>query len=162
MFWRAILSATIRIKRVYDPPTASDGIRILVDRLWPRGLRRETAGLDHWSKEIAPTTELRKWFDHRADRFAAFSAKYRAQLEKDPQVTELLAHIGKAPATLLYAARDPHLNHAVVLAEFLQEAAQRAPKTVAGHGLDGVSEPRASASCKNRGFCIRFSIRHFA
>lgn len=117
--------ATIQIKRVYDPPAPSDGMRILVDRLWPRGLRRETAALDRWSKEIAPSTELRKWFDHRDDRFEVFAARYRAELEKNPQVAELAAYIGKARVTLLYAARDPKINQAVVLAEFLQAVRRR-------------------------------------
>jgi uncharacterized protein YeaO (DUF488 family) len=116
---------TIQIKRAYDPPASSDGQRILVDRLWPRGLHRDKAALDHWAKDLAPSTELRTWFDHRADRFAEFTRRYRAELHGNPQLPEWRERIEDTPTTLLYAARDPHINHAVVLAEFLRRAAKR-------------------------------------
>jgi uncharacterized protein YeaO (DUF488 family) len=110
----------IRIKRVYEAPAASDGIRILVDRLWPRGLRKEAASLDLWCKEIAPSTALRKWFDHRADRLSEFQRRYRAELSGNPAVQEVLTRIGHAQATLLYAGRDPANSHATFLARYLQ------------------------------------------
>jgi uncharacterized protein YeaO (DUF488 family) len=111
--------ATITIKRVYEAPADTDGLRILVDRLWPRGLKKEDAALDLWCKDIAPSPELRKWFDHRPERFEEFGKRYRAELDGNPAVADLLTFIGKRRATLLYAARDPTINHATVLAAYL-------------------------------------------
>jgi uncharacterized protein YeaO (DUF488 family) len=111
---------TIVTKRAYDPPSGKDGIRILVDRLWPRGLRKDAAALDLWAKDLAPTPSLRKWFDHRPERFAEFKRRYHDELERNPAVPDVRGRIGNAKATLLYAARDPAINHAVVLAEFLR------------------------------------------
>jgi uncharacterized protein YeaO (DUF488 family) len=114
--------ASIEIKRAYEPPSPKDGKRILVDRLWPRGVRKDKAALDLWSKDIAPTTPLRVWFDHRPDRFAEFKRRYRDELKSNPAVAEVLKHIGRRKATLVYAAHDTAVNHAVVLAEFLTKA----------------------------------------
>ncbi len=119
--------ASIKIKRAYEPPSPKDGRRILVDRLWPRGLRKDAASLDLWSKDIAPTTSLRTWFDHRADRFAEFKQRYRDELKSNPAVTEVLRQIGRRNITLVYAAHDPVVNHAVVLAEFLTKAQRKKP-----------------------------------
>jgi uncharacterized protein YeaO (DUF488 family) len=119
--------ASIKIKRAYEPPSPKDGMRILVDRLWPRGVRKDAASLDLWSKDVAPTTSLRTWFDHRADRFAEFKQRYRDQLKSNPAVTELLRQIGRRNATLIYAAHDPAVNHAVVLADFLTKAQRKKP-----------------------------------
>ena len=119
--------ASIKIKRAYEPPSLKDGVRILVDRLWPRGLRKDAASLDLWSKDIAPTTSLRKWFDHRADRFSEFKQRYRDELKSNPAVAELLRQIGRRNATLVYAAHDPAVNHAVVLADFLAKAQRKKP-----------------------------------
>jgi uncharacterized protein YeaO (DUF488 family) len=119
--------ASIEIKRVYEPHVRGDGERILVDRLWPRGLRKEDAHIDLWKKEIAPTPSLRVWFDHRADRFDEFRRSYREELKSNPAVKEILEAIGDRKATLLYAARDPTVNHAVVLAEFLNKVRSRKP-----------------------------------
>lgn len=113
--------ASIAIKRVYDPPAPDDGKRILVDRLWPRGLRKEAAALDSWDKDLAPTPELRKWFDHRPERFTEFTRRYRDELSGNPAIGETLAAIGRRKATLLYAAKNPEINHAVVLAAFLRK-----------------------------------------
>jgi uncharacterized protein YeaO (DUF488 family) len=117
--------ASIKIKRAYEPPSPKDGKRILVDRLWPRGLRKDEASLDLWSKDIAPTTSLRTWFDHREDRFSEFKQRYRDELKSNPAVSEVLRQIGRHKATLVYAARDPALNHALVLAEFLTKAQRK-------------------------------------
>jgi uncharacterized protein YeaO (DUF488 family) len=119
--------ASIKIKRAYEPPSPKDGRRILVDRLWPRGLRKDAASLDLWSKDIAPTTSLRTWFDHRGDRFSEFKQRYRDELKSNPAVTEVLRQIGRRNATLVYAAHDPAVNHAVVLAEFLTKAQRKKP-----------------------------------
>jgi uncharacterized protein YeaO (DUF488 family) len=118
---------SLRIKRVYERPSPEDGIRILVDRLWPRGLSKDAAALDHWFKDIAPSTELRKWFDHREDRFEEFKLRYRLELKSNPALAEFqkLAKPGKA--TLLYAAHDPKVNHAVVLADYIQALKAKAP-----------------------------------
>lgn len=109
---------TVVIKRAYDPPSSKDGTRILVDRLWPRGLSKTKAALDGWNKDVAPSPGLRKWFDHRPERFAEFSKRYRAELAHNPSVAELCALKGKV--TLVYGARDPAINHAVVLAKALK------------------------------------------
>lgn len=109
---------TVAIKRVYDKPAPGDGTRILVDRLWPRGLSKAKAKLDGWEKEAAPSPALRKWFDHRADRFTEFKRRYRAELKANPALARIKAVTGKV--TLLYGARDPKINHAIVLAAALK------------------------------------------
>lgn len=111
---------TIRIRRVYETPDEGDGARILVDRLWPRGLSREKAQVDLWLKDIAPSTELRKWFGHDPEKWPEFGKRYRAELEKnDEQMAVLRKEIRKGPVTLVYGARDTEHNEAVVLKDFL-------------------------------------------
>jgi uncharacterized protein YeaO (DUF488 family) len=112
----------IAVKRVYEPPAQGDGKRILVDRLWPRGLAKTRAALDDWIKAVAPSPGLRKWFDHRPERFAEFRRRYRRELSDNPALGELRAAMGRGKVTLLYGAKDPRVNHAVVLAEFLRKA----------------------------------------
>jgi uncharacterized protein YeaO (DUF488 family) len=109
---------SIAIKRAYEPPSAKDGTRILVDRLWPRGVSKAKAALDGWDKDVAPSPALRKWFDHKPERFQEFSRRYRAELKHNPAVADLRALKGKV--TLIYGARDPAINHAVVLAKVLK------------------------------------------
>lgn len=108
------------IKRIYDEPTSTDDLRVLVDRLWPRGVSKERAALDAWLKDIAPSPDLRVWFNHDPERFAEFSARYTDELSHNSAVTELqkLA-AGHATITLLYAAHDPAINHAIVLQQYL-------------------------------------------
>lgn len=116
----------IRIKRVYDAPARDDGARVLVDRLWPRGIKKSDMALAAWLKDVAPTTALRKWFGHDPARWTEFQRRYRAELEKNAaDVAELLALARKGRVTLLYSARDAEHNQAVVLAEFLDEGARR-------------------------------------
>jgi uncharacterized protein YeaO (DUF488 family) len=111
----------IRIKRAYDAPARSDGYRILVDRLWPRGLSKVKAKLDEWDKDIAPSPELRVWFGHDPARFAEFNRLYRAELARNPRgVARLRALAAKRPLTLVYAAKDPACNHALVLQALLE------------------------------------------
>jgi uncharacterized protein YeaO (DUF488 family) len=111
----------LRIKRVYEPPDKGDGKRILVDRLWPRGMAKAKAGVDLWLKEIAPSTELRKWFGHDPGKWAEFKKRYRAELEEnDEQAALLKEEIKKGTVTLLYGARDEEHNDAVVLLDFLR------------------------------------------
>lgn len=112
----------VRIKRVYAQPAQEDGARILVDRLWPRGLRREAAALTSWLKDIAPSPELRRWFGHDPQRWTDFSARYRQELEANPiAVAQLAELLGRGAATLLYAARDEQHNHARVLADYMDQ-----------------------------------------
>ena len=111
----------IRVKRVYEEPDPADGRRILVDRIWPRGMSRETAAIDHWAKEAAPSTELRKSFAHDPARWEEFRRRYFAELDANPEaVAALRAEIGEGPATLLYAAKREPENNAVALKEYLE------------------------------------------
>jgi uncharacterized protein YeaO (DUF488 family) len=111
---------TFRIKRVYEASSPADGQRILVDRLWPRGLKKTDAALDDWMKDVAPSVLLRQWFGHDPQRFVEFGRKYKAELTANPALPKLLA-LGKTKrVTLLYAAHDPEVNHAVVLQSVLQ------------------------------------------
>lgn len=108
-------------KRIYDEPADDDGCRVLVDRLWPRGVSKERAGLELWLKDIAPSPPLRQEFAHMKERFDDFREQYESELEQNPavgQLLELAAREGKV--TLLYGAKDPEVNHARVLLEFLQ------------------------------------------
>lgn len=108
------------LKHVYEPPQATDGMRVLVDRLWPRGLSKERAAIDEWLKDAAPSGELRRWFGHDVDRWEEFQRRYRAELEGAEVVARLLELLRKGPVTLLYAARDSEHNNAVVLADFVR------------------------------------------
>lgn len=113
----------IRIKRIYEPPSPEDGVRILVDRLWPRGVSKEQASIDEWMKDIAPSPALRAWFGHRPERFAEFAEKYGQELSEDPARRELAERIAgmavRTNVTLVYAAKDPVHNHAAVLHRWL-------------------------------------------
>ncbi|MDI3258018.1 MAG: DUF488 domain-containing protein [Kyrpidia sp.] len=116
--------ADIRLKRVYEPADLNDGKRILVDRLWPRGLSKAQARVDEWMREVAPSPELRRLFGHRPERFPEFRRRYEEELQSDPEhkrcVEEILRVAAGGPVTLVYAARDPVHNHAAVLLEFLR------------------------------------------
>ncbi|WP_341019017.1 DUF488 domain-containing protein [Brevundimonas diminuta] len=112
----------VALKRVYEPPSDADGTRILVDRLWPRGLSKDRARVDLWLKQIAPTTELRQWFGHDPAKWTEFQHRYRAELEANGDVVpELKAALADGPATLVYGARDEEHNDAVVLAAYLAD-----------------------------------------
>ena len=111
----------IRIKRVYDAPARNDGARFLVDRLWPRGVKRGALRLEAWLKEAAPSDALRRWFGHDPDKWDAFRRRYHAELAKTPEVWRpLLKAAQSGDVTLLYASRDTVHNNAVALAEFLK------------------------------------------
>ena len=110
----------LKIKRAYDSPSRADGTRILVDRLWPRGVKKEALALDGWMKDIAPSPELRTWFGHKPERFAEFRKRYRAELKQHSElVAELREHARAGILTLVYGARDEVHNGAVVLREVL-------------------------------------------
>ncbi|MES2390465.1 MAG: DUF488 domain-containing protein [Acidobacteriota bacterium] len=111
---------SLQLKRVYDPPALTDGTRILVDRLWPRGLTKEKAHLDLWLKDVAPSTELRKWFGHDPERWSEFRRRYLAELKLLPdQIAELKKAVSKGHTTLLYGAKDEQHNEAIVLQQLL-------------------------------------------
>ena len=114
-------SAMVRVKRIYEPAEKSDGYRVLVDRLWPRGLTKEKAALGLWLKEIAPSNALRKWFHHEPRLWPEFRKRYRAELRKNPGALRQLKAIleSEKTVTLLYGARDEEHNEAVVLREML-------------------------------------------
>jgi uncharacterized protein YeaO (DUF488 family) len=109
---------SVVIKRVYEPAARADGFRILVDRLWPRGISKRKAMLDGWCKEVAPSPALRKWFGHRPERFQEFAKRYRAELKGNAALKDLRGRKGKV--TLVYGARDPEINHARILAKVLK------------------------------------------
>lgn len=112
-------------------PDAHDGVRVLVDRIWPRGVSKERAALDHWLKEVAPSNELRTWWNHDPDRMAEFASRYRAELADNETLAQLRQIGSTAPVvTLLYAAKDPDLNQARVLQELLEsECPETRPET---------------------------------
>lgn len=115
----------IRVKRIYDSPSAGDGTRILVDRLWPRGVSKSQAALTFWLKDVAPTTELRKWYNHDPAREDEFRRRYCAELDANAAAVERLRQfLDPGPLTLLYGSRDAERNHAQVLAEYLQDPAR--------------------------------------
>lgn len=113
----------IFLKRAYEPPAASDKTRVLVDRIWPRGISKENSKIDLWLKDVAPSTELRKWFGHDPKKWNEFRKKYRAELKDNTAVDELKALARKGTITLIYAAKDEQHNHAIVLKGFLGRGA---------------------------------------
>ncbi len=116
------MKAKIRIKRVYDEPAASDGRRILVDRLWPRGLTKEKAKIDHWAKDISPSNELRKWYGHDPAKWDEFRKRYFAELDRNAAGVEaLIEAMGKGPVTFVYASTERVINNAEALRLFLQK-----------------------------------------
>jgi uncharacterized protein YeaO (DUF488 family) len=133
----------IRIKRTYDPPAREDGHRVLVERLWPRGQTKAAVAADVWAKEVAPTTELRKWFDHQLERWEEFRRSYRAELRANPAAWEpILAASKRGTVTLLYSAHDPVHNGAAVLREFLTERATRKQAKKGAHRAVRAAGPR--------------------
>ncbi len=112
----------IRIKRVYEPPEESDGVRILVDRVWPRGISKENARIDVWLKEIAPSAELCKWYGHSPARWPEFLRRYHKELEQNSEAVEkLLTLIGKGPVTLVFASSAQDKNNALALKLYLMK-----------------------------------------
>jgi uncharacterized protein YeaO (DUF488 family) len=121
--WRRAIGGlmTIRVKRVYAPPLRTDGCRVLVDRVWPRGVGKEEARLDEWCREIAPSDELRRWYGHAPEKWPEFRRRYFAELaEKEEIVAELVQKVRGEGLTLVFGARDEEHNNAVVLKEYLE------------------------------------------
>ena len=112
----------ITIKRIYETPAENDGYRVLIDRLWPRGISKEKAKLDEWNKKVAPSTELRKWFGHQPEKFLDFTKKYKLELESQKEeLTRLRTIAEQQPLTLLYAAKETKINHANILKSILTQ-----------------------------------------
>jgi uncharacterized protein YeaO (DUF488 family) len=127
MFGRRRMSASLKkihIKRIYEPPKASDGTRILVDRLWPRGVARDEARIDAWIKDVAPSDALRRWYSHDPEKWPEFRVRYITELKHNPAVVELQGRAAKSKTiTLLFAGKDKLCNNATVLQEFLSGGA---------------------------------------
>ena len=111
----------LRIKRVYEPEGEDDGARVLVDRLWPRGVTKADANVSWWARELAPSTDLRRWFGHDPARFDEFARRYRDEIADKPELFALRRMVREGPVTLIYGARDPRYNNAVVLRALLEE-----------------------------------------
>ncbi|HWJ30340.1 MAG TPA: DUF488 family protein [Flavisolibacter sp.] len=117
---------SVLLKRAYEPPQRSDGFRILVDRVWPRGVRKEKMQADVWMKDLAPSADLRKWFNHDISKWKAFQKAYKAELRTSPLLTQLVAYCLKhEKVTLLFGAKDETHNQAVVLLDFLKSVIKR-------------------------------------
>lgn len=123
------MALDVHIKRAYDPPQEGDGHRVLIDHVWPRGVTKERARLDEWAQELAPSDELRRWFNHDPERFEEFRRRYRAELSaRGERLEELRRHARPGPLTIVYAARDEEHNNAVVLAELLRSGLSSPPR----------------------------------
>ena len=119
----------IRVKRVYEPASPQDGARFLVDRLWPRGIKKEAVPAGAWLKEVAPSNELRHWYGHEPDKWEEFQRRYAAELESLPESWQpLLAAARQGPVTLLFSARNTDLNNAVALKVFLEKRLAKRPR----------------------------------
>jgi len=119
-------ASAIQLKRAYEPPEPDDGFRILVDRLWPRGVSKSLARIDLWLKEIAPSTPLRKWFGHEPAKWTTFRQRYFQELKERPEaIAQLVEHVRNGPVTLVYGAKDQEHNDAVALKEYLESHRDR-------------------------------------
>ena len=115
-----ITAANVQLKRAYEPPAAADGTRILIDRLWPRGVKKADAAIDQWAKDIAPSTALRKWFGHDPTRWREFRTRYAAEVNEHPEQLNILRSLARqGPITLVFSAHDEVHNDAVALRDFL-------------------------------------------
>lgn len=111
----------IKTKRAYESPSDNDGYRILVDRLWPRGVSKEKAKIDYWPKELAPSTELRNWFGHDLKKWPGFKSRYFAELDGNAKlIKELLHHLSKGTVTFVYSSKEKRINNAVALKEYIE------------------------------------------
>jgi len=120
---KRIAAENVKLKRAYERPSSADGIRVLVDRLWPRGIKKANANIDHWIKELAPSTELRKWFGHDPTRWQEFRRRYAAELRQHEDQVDRLRDLARAGLiTLVYAAHDEAHNDAVVLRDILVDS----------------------------------------
>jgi uncharacterized protein YeaO (DUF488 family) len=117
---RKVPAKNVKLKRAYDEPAAPDGVRILVDRLWPRGVTKEVAAIDLWAKDLAPSPELRKWFGHDPDRWTEFRRRYTAEMRQHAEQLDKIRELARhGTVTLIYAARDQEHNEAVIIRDML-------------------------------------------
>lgn len=130
---------TFRTKRIYEPASGDDGLRVLVDRVWPQGISRYDAMIDLWDKDVAPTTELRKWFGHNPERWKEFQRRYRAEMAHNAAIAELRKRGHEQVVTLLYAARDLEHNHALVLAAVLRRGRKASAETRKAEAIEASS-----------------------
>ncbi|HVU77942.1 MAG TPA: DUF488 family protein [Gaiellaceae bacterium] len=120
---------SVRTKRVYEPAADEDGYRVLIDRLWPRGVSRQEARLDEWARDLAPSDELRRWFDHRPERFDEFRERYTAELRaQEARISELRRRARGGTVTIVYGARDSGHSNAAVLAPIIRRGFPRMPR----------------------------------
>jgi uncharacterized protein YeaO (DUF488 family) len=141
-------AGSVHLKRAYEAPGSSDGYRVLVDRLWPRGARRDAVAIDAWMKDVAPSDELRRWFGHEEARWEEFAARYRDELRRSPAaelVDELVAQAQRGPVTLVYGARDELHNQAVVLHDVIDRRLRRAARPSRAARSSGASGARGAA-----------------
>lgn len=118
----------ILLKRAYEPPEPEDGFRVLVDRLWPRGVTKDSAHIDWWFKDIAPSTQLRKWFGHDPSRWIEFRDRYFLELHHNPEAIErLMQQVRRGTVTLVYGAKDKEHSHALALKQYLEQASKKHP-----------------------------------
>ena len=111
----------IRTKRIYEKPSPADGVRVLIDRLWPRGISKESAAIDFWAKAVAPSNELRKWYRHDSTKWREFRERYFAELDANPEgVAELVSYVNDSTATLVFSSKEEQLNNASALREYLE------------------------------------------
>jgi uncharacterized protein YeaO (DUF488 family) len=153
----------IRIKRTYDPPARGDGRRILVERLWPRGMKKEAVAADAWMKEVAPSTELRKWFGHQVERWDEFRRRYRKELDASPSAWRpILDASARDTVTLLYSAHDVVHNGALVLRDYLVGRRARPVRrgTRGGHGLTSRTSGSKKSAEAGRNKSRRSKARH--
>jgi uncharacterized protein YeaO (DUF488 family) len=116
----------IRLKRVYDPPSRSDGTRVLVDRLWPRGISKDELRIDLWAKDLAPSTELRKWFNHDPAKWDEFKRRYRKELDEHPAAVDaIFERLRQGDVTLVFAAKDADISNAAALKEYVEHIARQ-------------------------------------
>lgn len=119
----------IKIRRVYEAPSPSDGVRILVDRLWPRGLKKEKAGIDEWMKELAPSSDLRNWFNHDPGKWSEFRKRFRIELDLQKEAVDRLVSMSrKGTVTLLFGSKEERFNNAVALKEYLETRTRKRPE----------------------------------
>ena len=145
----------VKLKKVRDPYERSDGYRVLVERLWPRGMRKESLAMDEWAKEVAPSTELRKWFGHDPERWAEFQRRYHSELKKEPaasRLAELAKRSGAGTLTLLFSSHDAEHNNAVALKDELERAAPRtSPARGRPRRRGAASRPKRAAPRSRQG-----------
>ncbi|MEZ4219011.1 MAG: DUF488 family protein [Myxococcota bacterium] len=124
---RGARSTRLRTKRVYEPADDADGVRVLIDRLWPRGIAKAAARIDYWARDVAPSTELRRWYEHDPDKWSAFRERYFAELDANPDgVAALRRALGAGPATIVFSSKEERWNNATALVEYLARAKRRA------------------------------------